>query len=66
MHGRVGDRLILEGTRVGDRRRVGVIMALRRDDGGPPYLVRWLDSGNEALVFPGTDARIEMAAEPGA
>jgi hypothetical protein len=65
MMGHVGDRLILEGTRVGDRRRIGVITELRHDDGRPPYVVRWLDSGHEALVYPGTDARIE-AAEPGA
>ncbi|HET6213141.1 MAG TPA: DUF1918 domain-containing protein, partial [Micromonosporaceae bacterium] len=53
-----GDHLIMEGTHVGDRRRVGVITELRHSDGTPPYLVRWED-GHEALVFPGPDARIE-------
>ena len=55
----VGDRLILEGTHVGDRRRIGLVLELRHTDGSPPYLVRWLDNDHEALVFPGSDARIE-------
>jgi hypothetical protein len=59
MKARRGDRLILEGTHVDDRRRVGVITELRHADGTPPYVVRWLDDGHEALVFPGSDARVE-------
>ena len=64
MHALVGDRLILEGTHVGDHRRVGVVMELRHPDGTPPYVVRWLDDGNEGLVFPGPDARVETHTEP--
>ncbi|HEX7746411.1 MAG TPA: DUF1918 domain-containing protein [Micromonosporaceae bacterium] len=64
MRASVGDHLIVEGTRVGDVRRVGVIVALRREDGSPPYVVRWLDDGHEGLVFPGSDAR--LAAAPAA
>jgi hypothetical protein len=63
VHGHVGDRLVLEGNRVGEPRRIGVIMEVRHDDGTPPYLVRWLDSGHEALVFPGPDARVEDPGE---
>ncbi len=55
----VGDRLILEGTHVGDPRRIGIITELRHQDGTPPYVVRWLDGGHEALVFPGPDAKVE-------
>ena len=58
MRASVGDRLIQEGTHVGDRRRVGVISAVAHPDGTPPYTVRWEDTGAEALVFPGPDARI--------
>jgi hypothetical protein len=65
MKANIGDRLVEEGPRVGDARRVGVITALRREDGTPPYLVRWLDSGHEALVFPGPNARIEPAPSLG-
>lgn len=59
MQAKTGDRLIMEGTRVGDRRRVGVVLGVPHGDGTPPYQVRWLDDGHEALVFPGPDARIE-------
>lgn len=59
MKANIGDHLVMEGTHVGDRRRVGVITNLRHDDGTPPYVVRWLDTGHEALVFPGPDARVE-------
>jgi hypothetical protein len=64
MKAHVGDRLVMEGTHVGDRRRVGVIVGLRHPDGTPPYLVRWLDDEHEGLVFPGADARLESPADP--
>lgn len=52
MKAHVGDRLVLKGTHVDDPGRVGVVIELRHDDGTPPYVVRWLDTGHEALVFP--------------
>jgi len=61
MKAQLGDRLVLEGTHVGDPRRVGVVIGLRHEDGTPPYEVRWLDDGHEALIFPGPEARIEPA-----
>nr|SBO96077.1 hypothetical protein BN4615_P5593 [Nonomuraea gerenzanensis] len=33
-------------------------MRVEHADGSPPYLVRWLDTGRESLVFPGRDARV--------
>ena len=65
MRAKIGDRIIEEGTRVGDHRRIGVVTALRHDDGTPPYEVRWLDTGHDALVFPGADARVEPAKDAG-
>ena len=62
MRAHVGDRVVLEGVHVGAPRRVGVVTALRHDDGTPPYTVRWLDDGHETLVFPGPDARVEPAS----
>jgi hypothetical protein len=59
MKAHVGDRLVLEGTGTGGPLRVGVITALRHGDGTPPYLVQWTDTGREALVFPGTESRVE-------
>jgi hypothetical protein len=52
----------MEGVHVGDRKRVGIISKLSHSDGTPPYTVKWLDTGRESLVFPGSEAHIE---EPG-
>ena len=62
MKGQIGDRLVLKGTHVGDHSRIGVITELRHSDGTPPYVERWLDTGNEGLVYPGSDAHVEAAA----
>lgn len=59
MKAQTGDRIVLEGTHVGDARRVGVVLEVRHADGSPPYLVKWLDNDHEALVYPGPDARLE-------
>ena len=64
MKAHVGDRLVLEGTHVGDHKRVGIVTALRHDDGTPPYVVRWLDDEREGLVYPGPDARVEPPTRP--
>lgn len=58
----VGDRIILEGTHLGDARRIGVIIAVSRPDGSPPYQVRWLDDGHTTLIFPGAEAHVEADA----
>ena len=60
----VGDRIVLNGTHVGDATRVGVVMALRHPDGTPPYEVRWLDNGHVGLIFPGPEARVEPPTAP--
>jgi hypothetical protein len=59
MKAHVGDRLVFEGTHVGDPKRVGVITELRHDDGTPPYEIRWNGSERSTLIFPGPDAHIE-------
>ncbi|GIE68227.1 hypothetical protein Apa02nite_043350 [Actinoplanes palleronii] len=41
------------------RRRIGVITAVGRPGGLPPYRVRWFDSGHTTLLFPGLGSRIE-------
>ncbi len=62
---KVGDRVVLEAVHAGNHRRVGIITELRREDGRPPYLVRWLEDGREALIFPGRDSRIEPGTGTG-
>jgi uncharacterized protein DUF1918 len=58
----IGDRIVLEGTHLGDTRRVGVIVAVARADGSPPYQVRWLADGRTTLIFPGAEAHVESPA----
>ena len=36
---------------------------MRSEDGSPPYVVRWLVTGHEATVYPGSDAVVVSAAE---
>jgi hypothetical protein len=64
MKAQIGDQIILDGTHLGDPRRVGVITAVAHTDGAPPYEVRWLDDGRTTFIFPGPEARIEHAATP--
>lgn len=51
-----GDRIIIHATRVGGHERDGEVVAVRGADGGPPYVVRWSDTGQESLFFPGSDS----------
>ena len=65
MHATVGDRILVHGAHVADHERDGEIVEVRGSEGGPPYLVRWSDTGHETLIFPGPDATIRPAAAPG-
>lgn len=58
MNAAVGDRVVIHGTHVGDHVRDGEIVEVRGEDGGPPYLVRWSDTGHESLFYPGADATV--------
>ncbi len=64
MKAQIGDRLILAGTHVGDPQRSGVVVEVHGPLGEPPYLVRWEDTGNVTLCFPGLDARVEPGVGP--
>lgn len=54
-----GDRLLVQGSRAGDPLRDGEIIAVRGDDGAPPYLVRWTDDGHVSLTYPGPETWIQ-------
>lgn len=58
MKAKVGDHIVIRGHRVGEHERDCEVLEVRGEDGGPPYLVRWGDSGHEALFFPGPDATV--------
>jgi Domain of unknown function (DUF1918) len=59
MQAKVGDWLVVKGHHVGQRDRDAEIVEVRGENGAPPYVVRWDDSGHETLFFPGSDAVIE-------
>jgi Domain of unknown function (DUF1918) len=65
MRANVGDRLVIDGTNVGDPRRVGTVTGVNHPDGSPPYLVRWQNDDHESLVFPGPTARVESGGPGG-
>jgi hypothetical protein len=59
MYAAPGDRLVVRSLHVGGPVRDAEIVEVRHDDGSPPYVVRWSDTGHEALVYPGPDAFVE-------
>jgi hypothetical protein len=59
MYATVGDRIIIRGVHTGDPSRDCEVLEVRGDDGGPPYVVRWGDTGHEAILYPGTDAVVQ-------
>ncbi|WP_327186422.1 MULTISPECIES: DUF1918 domain-containing protein [unclassified Streptomyces] len=58
MRAHLGDQLVIERTTTGAAKRDGEIVGLHHEDGTPPYDVRWSDTDEVTLVFPGPDAHI--------
>ncbi|MFG2881812.1 DUF1918 domain-containing protein [Streptomyces sp. NPDC048297] len=58
MRAHLGDQLVIESPATGAARRDGEIVGLHHEDGTPPYDVRWSDTDEVTLVFPGPDAHI--------
>lgn len=58
MQADVGSRLVIHGKQVGQAERHGVVLEVRGEGGGPPYLVRF-DDGHETLLYPGADCELE-------
>jgi hypothetical protein len=63
MKAKVGDWLVIKGGTIGRRDLRGLITEVPSKDGEPPFQVRWLDTGEQATVFPGPDAIVVTAAE---
>jgi hypothetical protein len=63
MKARVGDFLVVKGTTTERHDQHAEIIAVRSEDGSPPYVVRWLVTRHEATVYPGSDAVVVTAAE---
>ena len=63
MKAQAGDELVVKGRHVGDHDREGVIIQVRGEAGGPPYLVRWSD-GHESSFYPTTGTVAEHISLP--
>lgn len=63
MKANVGDWLVIKGRTNEQAEHRGKLTEVHGADRSPPYMVRWLDTGHEALVFPGPDAIVVTAAE---
>ena len=59
MQANIGDRIVIKGHHIGEPDRDCEVIEVHGPDGGPPYLVRWGDSGHETLFFPGSDASVQ-------
>ncbi|MET8451850.1 pyridoxamine 5'-phosphate oxidase family protein [Streptomyces sp. NPDC005209] len=58
MRAHLGDQLVIESPTTGGAKRDGEIVGLHHEDGTPPYDVRWSDTDEVTLVFPGPDAHV--------
>ena len=63
MKAKVGDWLVVKSGTIGRRELRGLITEVQSPQGEPPYQVRWLDTDERAIVFPGPDAIVVTAAE---
>ena len=59
MKAMVGDRIIIKGHHTGEPDRDCEVLEARGPGGSPPFMVRWGDTGHEALFFPGSDAMVQ-------
>lgn len=59
MRAEVGDRIVIKGHRVGEHDRDCLVLEVKGNDGGAPYVVQWGDTGRESLFFPGSDAVVQ-------
>ena len=66
MHARPGDQLVIKGHRMGQPDRRGEVLDVRGPDGGPPFVVRWDDTGHTTILYPGTDCEVHELETGGA
>jgi Domain of unknown function (DUF1918) len=57
-----GDRLVIRGRHVGEVQRDAEILDVLGEDGAPPFVVRWADTGHESRFYPGSDAYVQHFA----
>ena len=59
----VGDRVVVEGAKVGQPPRRGEVVEILRGAAGDRLRVRWEGSEHDTVLAPGTDVRIEPREE---
>jgi len=57
-----GDQIIIAASHVDEPTRAGVVLEVRGQDGGPPFLIRWAD-GHTGLMYPGPGSVLRVLAE---
>lgn len=57
-----GDRIVVRTQDSERLDRVGVVVEVDHDDGTPPYVIRWADTGELSLFFAGPDAFVDRDA----
>lgn len=62
MNAQVGDRIIVEGAKVGQPPRQGEVLEVVTTPSSTYYRVRWMD-GHESTFFPSSDARVERRSD---
>ncbi|MGE3139360.1 MAG: DUF1918 domain-containing protein [Thermoleophilia bacterium] len=60
-----GDRLVIAAHHQGGRPRDAEVLEVRGEDGGPPFLVRWQDTGRVSIHYPGSDATVQRLSSGG-
>jgi len=58
MEAHKGDRLVIEGNKLGQARRTGEVVKVEGDPAHQRLWVRWED-GHESMLMPGAGARVE-------
>lgn len=58
MKASVGDRIVVASRRVDGHVRDGEVVELRHPDGTPPFVVRWSDTGQTSVFYPGVETRV--------
>jgi hypothetical protein len=64
VHGSAGDRIVVPGPHVGSPDRDGEVVTVPHPDGSPPYWVRWSDTGQLGLYFPGPGDTVHHGRTP--
>lgn len=59
MRAEIGDKIVVKSHRLGQPDRDCEVLEVHGPEGGPPYIVRWSDSGHQTLFFPGVDAAVK-------